>query len=154
MKLSREERAMLRGNHGEPVRRALELQLEVGRFYGAQLFVPVTNVHMMGDIEVMGDSGLEFLHELVAADARCAVPTSTTSPTRLASSQHWWLAAAGDDITAATAAPASNILRTGISSCAIITPQHRASEANIIGLEKNVRQARRGRPGHHSCDPL
>ena len=50
MRLSREERAMLGGSRGEPVRRALELQLAVGRFYAAQRFVPVTNVHMMGDI--------------------------------------------------------------------------------------------------------
>ncbi|MBI2509987.1 MAG: DUF521 domain-containing protein, partial [Betaproteobacteria bacterium] len=55
MKLTAEERAMLRGKRGEPVRRALELQIEVGRFYGAKRCVPVTNVHMMGDIEVMGD---------------------------------------------------------------------------------------------------
>jgi predicted aconitase len=79
MKLSREERAMLHGSRGEPVRRALELQFEVGRFYGAKRFVPVTNAHMMGDIEVMGDSGLAFLRGLVAGEAQCAVPTSTNA---------------------------------------------------------------------------
>ena len=79
MKLSREEREMLRGARGAPVRRALEMQLEVGRFYGATRFVPVTNVHMMGDIEVMGDGGLAHLRELVLEKAQCVVPTTTNA---------------------------------------------------------------------------
>jgi predicted aconitase len=79
MKLTAQERAMLRGRHGEPVRRALELQLEVGRFYGARRFVPVTNVHMMGDIEVMGDGGLEHLRRLARAGARCGLAITTNA---------------------------------------------------------------------------
>lgn len=70
---------MLRGARGAPVQQALELQLEVGKFYGARRFVPVTNVHMMGDIEVMGDGGLEHLRELARAEARCALPTTTNA---------------------------------------------------------------------------
>ena len=61
MELSPEERAILGGERGEPARRALEYQIEVGKFWGAKRFVLVSNVHMMGDIEVMGDAGLEFL---------------------------------------------------------------------------------------------
>src|SRR5688500_4926855 len=79
MKLTVEERAMLRGTRGAAVRRAIELQLAVGKFYGAKRFVPVTNVHMMGDIEVMGDGGLEHLRSLVQAQARCEVPTTTNA---------------------------------------------------------------------------
>jgi hypothetical protein len=41
--------------------------------------VPVTNVHVMGDIEVMGDAGLEFLRNEVKQSARCAVPTTTNA---------------------------------------------------------------------------
>ena len=70
---------MLRGSRGEPVRRALELQLEVGKFYGARRFVPVTNVHMMGDIEVMGDGGLAHLRRLEGAGARCEVAVTTNA---------------------------------------------------------------------------
>ena len=70
---------MLRGSRGAPVRRALELQLEVGKFYGAKRFVPVTNVHMMGDIEVMGDGGLDHLRRLARDEARCALPTTTNA---------------------------------------------------------------------------
>jgi len=79
MELTAEEQAMLRGELGEPVKRALELQLEVGRFYGAKRFVPVTNVHMMGDIEVMGDSGLEHLRCLAQARVRCGVAVTTNA---------------------------------------------------------------------------
>src|SRR6267378_3732239 len=50
----------------ETVSEAIAYQIEVGRFFGAERFVPVTNAHMMGDIEVMGDSGLAFLAD------RCA----------------------------------------------------------------------------------
>ena len=58
MELTAEERSILAGARGEAARRALEYQVEVGRFWGAKRLVPVTNAHMMGDIEVMGDGGL------------------------------------------------------------------------------------------------
>ena len=76
MKLTPEEQAILAGSRGEAARRALEYQIEVGRFWGAQRLVPVTNVHMMGDIEVMGDGGLEYLR---AHQGRCSVPTTTNA---------------------------------------------------------------------------
>ncbi len=79
MELNAEEEAMLRGDHGVTVREAIELQLEVARFYEAERFVPVTNVHMMGDIEVMGDSGLAHLTRLAKAGARCEVATTTNA---------------------------------------------------------------------------
>lgn len=79
MKLSREEERMLAGEEGEPVCRAMEVQLEVGRFFEAEAFVPVTNVHMMGDYEVMGEGGLEFLRNVAERGAKCRVPTTTNA---------------------------------------------------------------------------
>src|SRR5687767_5494471 len=79
VELTTEEQAILGGEHGEPARRALSYQIEVGRFWGAQRFVPVSNVHMMGDIEVMGDAGLAWLKEEAGLGARCAVPTTTNA---------------------------------------------------------------------------
>jgi len=79
LELTSEERAILAGKHGEAARRALEYQIEVGRFWGARRLVPVSNVHMMGDIEVMGDAGLEYLREEARLEARCRVPTTTNA---------------------------------------------------------------------------
>ena len=79
MELTSEEQAILGGKRGEAARRALAYQIEVGRFWGAKRFVPVSNVHMMGDIEVMGDAGLAWLKEEAGLGARCAVPTTTNA---------------------------------------------------------------------------
>jgi predicted aconitase len=79
MELRGEERDILAGKRGEPARAALQYQIEVAKFWGAKRLVPVTNVHMMGDIEVMGDAGLAYLREEAAAGARCTVPTTTNA---------------------------------------------------------------------------
>jgi predicted aconitase len=79
VQLTPEEQAILGGGRGEAARRALQYQIEVGKFWGAKRFVPVTNVHMMGDIEVMGDAGLAYLKEEAGRGARCAVGTTTNA---------------------------------------------------------------------------
>jgi predicted aconitase len=79
MELTPEEHSILGGGRGEAARRALEYQIEVGKFWGAKRFVAVTNVHMMGDIEVMGDGGLEYLRAEAASGARCVVGTTTNA---------------------------------------------------------------------------
>jgi predicted aconitase len=79
VELQPEERAILGGERGEAARRALEYQVKVGEFWGAKRFVPVTNAHMMGDIEVMGDGGLQWLKDTAALGARCAVGTTTNA---------------------------------------------------------------------------
>jgi predicted aconitase len=79
MELNQEEQAMLRGERGEAVKRALEFQIEVGKFFQARRMVPITNAHVMGDIEVMGDAGLERLRQVCAQQARCVVPTTSNA---------------------------------------------------------------------------
>jgi len=70
---------MLKGEMGEAPRQALELQLEVGEFYGAEWLIPVSKVHMMGDVEVMGDGGLGFMRRMAELGARCVVNTTTNA---------------------------------------------------------------------------
>ena len=70
---------MLRGDRGEAVSEALAYQIRVGEFFGAERFVPITNAHMMGDIEVMGDGGLAYLAAASAKRARCSVPITTNA---------------------------------------------------------------------------
>lgn len=79
LKLDDEEQSMLRGEHGEAVRLALAFQIEVGRFFGAERFVPITNAHVMGDIEVMGDGGFGFLQGVALQEAKCRVPTDSNA---------------------------------------------------------------------------
>lgn len=79
MRLTGEEQSMLRGERGQAIQDAIQFQIEVGSFFAAERFVRVTNVHVMGDIEVMGDAGLDLLRGYSAQHARCAVPTSTNA---------------------------------------------------------------------------
>lgn len=76
MRLSEEEAAMLAGAEGEAVRRALRLQIEVGDFFGAEDFVPVSSAHMMAEIESMGEAGLAFVEEMADLGGQVRVPTT------------------------------------------------------------------------------
>jgi predicted aconitase len=77
MILTDEEKAMLAGQRGEARREAIAYQIAVGDFWGAERFVPITNAHLMGDIEVMGDAGLSFLERACEQRYECSVPTTT-----------------------------------------------------------------------------
>ncbi len=80
MRINDEEKAMLAGEMGEPRRWAISHQLQVGRFFDADDFVPVTQAHIMGDTESLGESGVEFLEQLAKAanhERRVRVPTIT-----------------------------------------------------------------------------
>ncbi len=79
MDLSTLEQAMLDGEHGEALQTAIAYQRKIGEFWGAQRFVPVSNVHMMGDIEVMGDGGLAWLKAFAAHDTPCKVSVTTNA---------------------------------------------------------------------------
>lgn len=79
MQLDAQEQAMLRGDLGPAVQEAIRFQIEVGNFFEAERFVTITNAHVMGDIEVMGDGGLEHLRGMGEHHARCTVPTSSNA---------------------------------------------------------------------------
>jgi len=79
VQLKQDEQDMLDGKRGPAVQEAIAYQIEVGRFWSAERFVPITNAHMMGDIEVMGDAGLSFLERAAAQNARCSVPITTNA---------------------------------------------------------------------------
>ncbi len=79
MHLTDEEKGMLRGERGEAAKEALAYQIAVGNFFKAEKFVPVANAHVMADIELIGDGGLEFLRRLKALGGSCAVDTTTNA---------------------------------------------------------------------------
>lgn len=80
MRLNDEERAMLAGELG-PVRKlAIEHQVEVGTFFGAERFVPVSQAHVMADTESLGEAGVAWLEGLAShpeRERRVAIPTIT-----------------------------------------------------------------------------
>ena len=71
---------MLAGEMG-PVRQiALQHQIEVGDFFGAEDFVPVTQAHIMADTESLGEAGVAWLEALAShpvAERRVCIPTIT-----------------------------------------------------------------------------
>jgi len=55
------EQDMLAGKCGPVARLALQHQIKVGEFFGAEDFVPVTQAHIMADTESLGPAGVEWL---------------------------------------------------------------------------------------------
>src|SRR5215471_558132 len=80
MKLNDEEQEILAGRHGALALKALQHQLKVGEFFGAEDFVPVTQAHIMADTESLGEVGVRWLEQLAAASDEAGgvrVPTIT-----------------------------------------------------------------------------
>src|ERR1700745_2265282 len=78
MRLNDEEQDILAGKSGPVARQALQHQLKVGDFFGAEDFVPITQAHIMADTESLGEAGVQWLESLAAAsDGRVRVPTIT-----------------------------------------------------------------------------
>ena len=77
MKLTDEEQAMLAGEFGPGVQKAMEILTALGKIYGAEDLVPVASVQVAGvSYKNLGDAGLEFLAEWAAQGARVRVPTT------------------------------------------------------------------------------
>lgn len=79
MRLTPEEEEILAGRRGEPARQALELQVAVGEFFGAERMVRISSAHLTGDPESMGAAGLAYVEALARQGARFVVPTTTNA---------------------------------------------------------------------------
>ena len=80
MKLNEEEKAMLAGEFGPVRKNAIEHQIKVGEFFGAQDLVAVSQAHIMADTESLGESGVEWLEGLAQnalKDRVVRIPTIT-----------------------------------------------------------------------------
>jgi predicted aconitase len=78
MKLDDLENDMRGGELGRALQIAIEHQIKVGDFFGAEDFVPVTQAHIMADTESLGDAGVRWLEMLAREDGgrvRMRVPT-------------------------------------------------------------------------------
>lgn len=80
MKLNEEEKSILAGEHGRVPQLALQHQIAVGDFFGAEDFVPVSQAHIMADTESLGQAGviwLEKLGEITEGQRQVRIPTIT-----------------------------------------------------------------------------
>ena len=77
MYLTKEEEAMLNGEIGEGIRRAMEIVVALGKIYGAERLVPVTSVQVAGvSYKNLGDAGIQFLEEWADEGGKVRVPTT------------------------------------------------------------------------------
>jgi predicted aconitase len=76
MHLTEEEESMLSGEHGNAVRKSMEILVALGKIYGAEKLIDVKSVQVAGvSYHNLGDAGLEFLNEL-AQDGKVRVLTT------------------------------------------------------------------------------
>ncbi|MGW3625279.1 aconitase X [Streptomyces sp. NPDC000880] len=76
MHITSSEREMLDGRYGDALADILREQVSVGEFFGAERFVEITNAHFMGDREVFGQAGTNYLQRLASAEVKVRVPTT------------------------------------------------------------------------------
>src|SRR5450631_251557 len=80
MKLNDEENDILAGKAGPVPQQALQHQIKVGEFFGAEDFVAVTQAHLMADTESLGEAGVRWLEGLAATtngQRHVRIPTIT-----------------------------------------------------------------------------
>ena len=80
MHLSEEERALAAGAGGPARQWAIGHQIAVGRYLGAEDFVPVSQAHIMADTESLGLAGVAWLERWAAlpeAERQVRIPTIT-----------------------------------------------------------------------------
>lgn len=77
--LDAEQQAMRDGRLGEPLRWAIEQQVRVGEFFGAQRLVAVDSALIGAEVGIMGEAGLRQIEALAQAGARFRIPTITAA---------------------------------------------------------------------------
>lgn len=77
MKLTAYEKDVLSGKHGEGLRLAMEVLVQMGELYGAEYLIPVQNAHIDGAAYTnIWDAGTEFVEFLADNGARVPQPTT------------------------------------------------------------------------------
>ncbi len=77
MQLTREQQAMLDGEHGRATQKAMEILAALGTIYGAEGMVPVSSVQIAGvSYDNLGEAGLHFLTEMANGGGQARVLTT------------------------------------------------------------------------------
>jgi predicted aconitase len=161
MRLTDEEQAMLGGEFGPGVQKAMEILAALGSIYGADDLVPVSSVQVAGvSYKNLGDAGLEFLSQWAAQGARVRVPT-TLNPAGL-DLQRWRELGFAADFAGQQARVMQAFAAMGIRTTCTCTPyfvgnvpgrgDHVAwAESSAVSFANSVLGARTNREGGPSA---
>ncbi len=76
MFLTRDEEAVLKGEKGLGVQRAMELLVAIGTVYEAERLIPISSAHLSGvSYKTIGEGGVDFLTN-IASDSKVVVKTT------------------------------------------------------------------------------
>lgn len=74
--LTREEQKMFDGEYSKACHQSMEILVALGKIYGAERLIPVTNAQIAGvSYKTIGDAGLEYLQEMVKNGAKVRIPS-------------------------------------------------------------------------------
>jgi predicted aconitase len=74
IKLTSEQNAMLEGNQGKAVQKAMQILVALGKIYEARRMIPVSSVQIAGvSYDNLGEAGLEFLSEMAEQGGKARV---------------------------------------------------------------------------------
>jgi len=77
MKLTDEEKRMLDGKHGQPVKMAMDILVAIGEIYGAEKLIPIKSAHIAGlSLKSHGIAGMEWAEDIARSGAKVCVPTT------------------------------------------------------------------------------
>jgi predicted aconitase len=157
LNLTQEERAMLAGEAGPGVQKAMEIVVALGRIYGAADLVPVASVQVSGvSYKNLHDAGLEFLQEWAAQGARARVP-ATLNPAGM-DLRAWRALGVSEEFARRQRAVIGAYTALGIAPTCTCTPylashvpefgQHLAwAESSAVSYANSVLGARTNREG-------
>lgn len=77
MYLTSEEEKMLKGEYGEPIRKAMEILVTLGDINNAERLIKIKSVHIAGlSYKTHGDAGLKYIEDLAKANVSVQVLTT------------------------------------------------------------------------------
>jgi predicted aconitase len=159
--LSSKEKAMLAGEMGPGVRKAMEIVTALGRIYGAERLVPVNSVQVAGvSYKNLGDAGLAFLTEWAEQGARVRVST-TLNPAGMDLTR-WEELGFDPEFARRQTAVVDAFARMGVTTTCTCTPylvgnrpglgEHLAwAESSAVSFANSVLGARTNREGGPSA---
>jgi predicted aconitase len=161
LRLTAEEQALLAGEAGPGVQKAIEIVVALGRIYGATDLVPVSSAQVSGvSYKNLGDAGLEFLEEWAAQGGRVRIP-ATLNPAGM-DLMAWRELGFSQDFARRQEAVIAAYIALGVTPTCTCTPylaghvpqfaQHVAwAESSAVSYANSVLGARTNREGGPSA---